>query len=145
MKRVAVAVLFGIWAVGSFLYSPFQAEAEENGTFAGLAKQVQSERDLGAGPSSTLNNMDRSADRIHLDSPDTTLRFETGNRQKATPSDRKADALRYHQNTVLNEFGNADAHGQVALTFSADRLELKLRSITGEEAPIASADHLSKK
>lgn len=134
MKRRISSVLIGIWTTGALFFSVFPATAQEEEAPSRPIRPVQSERDLGSDQSSMRLRTDETGDRVQLDS---ALKFETGSRPKATPPEREAEALRFHQNTVVERFENADGHGQVFLTFSADRIDLKLRSITGAEAPVA--------
>ncbi len=133
MKRRTTFVLIGIWITGALLLAVAPAGAAEGKTFADSIRPVQSEGDLAPDPSSALIGLGEGEGRVRLDSG---LRFETGTRKTTTP-EREAEALRFHHNTVLERFENADSHGQVFLTFSADRIELSLRSITGAEAPVA--------
>ncbi|MFY9270431.1 MAG: hypothetical protein WAO55_11870 [Candidatus Manganitrophaceae bacterium] len=60
---------------------------------------------------------------------------KTGGRM--TTPEREAEAIRFHQNSILDQFQNTDAHGSVFLSFSRNRISVKLRSITGAEAPVA--------
>ncbi len=125
MKRRTLSILIGIWVM-VFLFSVFPAGGEER-MLSDSVKRVQSERDIGSDRSPLLGSEGR----------DDVLEFEAGTRQRTTPPEREAEALRFHQNTVLERFQNADVHGQLFLTFSADGIDLRLRSITGAEAPVA--------
>lgn len=137
MKRQGISVLIVVWMVELLLltvpvFAP--AFAEEGKPVLGSIRPVQSERDLAADSSVTDLQSDHGGGRVQMDS---ALKFETGTRPRPTPPERKAEALRFHQNTLLDRFGNSDSQGQVFLSFSGDGVDLNLRSITGVEAPVA--------
>lgn len=132
MKRPTLSILIGIWAMGMVLFSVFPAGAEEGERPPDSAKPVQSERDLGSNRSAPVESKEPKEDA----GLDETLQFETG-RRETLPPEREAETLRFHQSTVLERFESADAHGQLVLSFSADRIELRFRSITGAEGPVA--------
>ncbi|NKE73341.1 hypothetical protein [Candidatus Manganitrophus noduliformans] len=131
MKRRTGLVLIGIW-MGTLLFGVFPAGAEGEKVVHPV-RPVQSERDLGSDRSATVEPEDRGGGG--LDDP---LEFEA--RRETPPPQREAEALRFHQNSTLERFENADAHGQLVLSFSSEGVELKLRSITGAEAPVAGAN-----
>lgn len=120
MKKGIFSFLIGIWTVGALLISVFPAGAEEK-VPAGSIRPV-SERDLGS---------------VAVGPEEDVLEFEAGAPERAIPPERQVETLRFHQNTLLERFQNTDAHGQLFLTFSADGIELRLRSLTGAEAPVA--------
>lgn len=138
MKRKNISTLIGIWVTGALLFSGFPARAEEERVVHPV-KPVQSERDLGSDRAPVAGTEDRGGGAGLND----VLQFESG-RLKTTPPEREAEALRFHQNTLLDRFENTDAHGQLALSFSSDGAELKLRSITGAEAPIVGMNRSPK-
>lgn len=138
MKRRAISALIVVWMAELLLLTAFPvftpAFAEEGKSVLGSIKPARSERDLAANSSATDLQSDHGGGRVRMDS---ALKFETGTRPSPTPPEREAEALRFHQNTLLDRFGNSDSHGQVFLSFSGDRVDLNLRSITGVEAPVA--------
>lgn len=113
-------LLFGVFPVGA-----------EGGKVVHPVRPVQSERDLGSDRAPAVGSEEAAG-------LDDVLEFEAGGGE--TPPEREAEALRFHQNSTLERFENADAHGQLVLSFSAEGVELKLRSITGAEAPVAGAN-----
>ncbi len=130
MKKRTNLVLIGIGVAGALLFSGFSAEAEKGERLTDPVRPVQTERDLGADRSPAVGPQDRGAGN----GLDDILQFEA--RRETPPPEREAEALRFHQNSLLERFENADVHGQLVLSFSADGTELRLRSITGAEAPI---------
>lgn len=134
MKRRTSSVLIGIWMMGTLLFSVSPARAEEEKVVHPV-RPVQSERDLGSDRAPAVGSQDREGEAGLND----VLQFEAG-RHETTPPEREAEALRFHQNSTLERFENADAHGQLVLSFSADGIELRLRSITGAEAPVAGVN-----
>lgn len=132
MKRRTGLVLIGIW-MGTLLFGFFPAGAEGEKVVHPV-RPVQSERDLGSNRAPAVGSEDPEAGA----GLDDVLLFEAGRGE--TPPEREAEALRFHQNSTLERFENADAHGQLVLSFSAEGAELKLRSITGAEAPAAGVD-----
>ena len=70
--------------------------------------------------------------RIYFDQ---SLQFEAKAHRETIPTEREEEAIRLHQNLLLDRFQGADSRGQVFLSFSADRIELILRGISGVEAP----------
>ena len=141
MKRQIIFIFIGIWMAGALLLSVSPVRAEDGEALSRSIRPVQTERDLAADPSSARITTDKGGGRVHLNS---ALRFEAG-RHKSTQPERQAEALRLHRNTLLDRFQNADAHGQVLLTFSENRIDLNLRSITGAEAPIAGVTRSPEK
>ncbi|MBI3803228.1 MAG: hypothetical protein HY282_05635 [Nitrospirae bacterium] len=138
MKRRIMAVLIGIFVTGMF-YSTLPATAEEKGVSTDATQPAQTEKDPAIDSSNGVMGMDdRGGRRL-----DNSLRFEAG--QKTPSAEREAEALRLHQTTVLDRFQGSDNHGQILLSFSEDRVDLKLRSITGAEAPVAGRKLLPKK
>lgn len=131
MKRRTGLVLIGIW-MGTLLFGVFPAGAE-GGKVVHPVRPVQSERDLGSDRAPAVGSEEAGAGL------DDVLEFEAGGGE-TPPPEREAEALRFHQNSTLERFENADAHGQLVLSFSAEGVELKLRSITGAEAPVAGAN-----
>lgn len=133
MKRRASSVLIGLGMMGTLLFSVSPAGAEE-GKVVHPVKPIQSERDLGSDRVPTAGSGGREGEGLN-----DVLQFEAG-RDGTTSPEREAEALRFHQNSTLERFENADAHGQLVLSFSADGMELRLRSITGAEAPVAGVN-----
>lgn len=133
MKRRTGLVLIGIW-MGTLLFGVFPAGAEGEKVVHPV-RPVQSERDLGSDRAPAVGSEDPE-DGAGLND---VLQFEAG-RGETPPPEREAEALRFHQNSTLERFENADAHGQLVLSFSAEGVELKLRSITGAEAPVAGVN-----
>jgi hypothetical protein len=133
MKWPTLSILIGIWVTGMVLFSVFPAGAEEGKRLPDSVKPVQSERDLGPNRSAPVESKEPKEDA----DLDETLQFEA-TRRETTPPEREAETLRFHQSTVLERFENADAHGQLVFSFSTEGIELRLRSITGAEAPVVS-------
>jgi hypothetical protein len=140
MKQQTLSILIGIWVTGMVLFSIFPARAEEGKRLPDSVKPVQSERDLGSNRSAPVGSKEPKGDA----DLDEILQFKTA-RRETTPPEREAETLRFHQNTVLERFENADAHGQLVLSFSTEGIELRLRSITGAEAPVAGMNRSPEK
>jgi len=132
MKRRTNLVLIGIGVAAALLFAGFSAGAEKGERLTDPVRPVQTERDLGSDRSPAVGPHDRGADN----GLDDVLQLEA--RRETPPPEREAEALRFHQNSLLERFENADAHGQLVLSFSADGIDLGLRSVTGADAPIVS-------
>lgn len=130
MKRSTISVLAGVWVTGTLLFSGFPVGAAEGEKLPGSVKPAQTERDPGSNQSAADGPQNRAEGGLG-----DVLQFKAETRE-TTPPEREAETLRFRKNTVLERFQNADAHGQLVLSFSADGVELRLRSITGAEAPI---------
>lgn len=72
--------------------------------------------------------------------PEVPLRFELRTHREPAPTRREDEAIRFHQNTLLNRFQSADAQGQALLSFSGRGMDLALRNNNGNEAPLASVE-----
>lgn len=134
MKRRASSVLIGIWMMGTLLFPLSPARAAEEEKAVHPVRPVQSEPDLGSDRAPAVGSEDPEAGA----GLDDVLQFESGKGE--TPPEREGEALRFHQNSTSERFENADEHGELVLSFSAEGVELKLRSITGAEAPVAGAN-----
>lgn len=130
MKGRFVGVLIGIFGAGMF-FSVFPASAEERAAPPDLAAPSGGDSALSRPAPSGEGENDKGGGRL-----DNVLRFE-GGRPKTAPPERESEALRLHETTVLDRFEGADNHGQLSLSFSENRVDLNLRSITGAEAPVA--------
>lgn len=135
MKRRTGLILIGIW-MGAFLFSASPSKAEKEKVVEPV-RPVQSERSFDRSPAAGSENPE---DGIGLDD---VLQFKAGGDETPLP-EREAEALRFHQNATLERFENADAHGELVLSFSDDGVELRLRSITGSEAPAAGESRSPK-
>lgn len=130
MKWRTLSILIGIWVIGALLFSVIPAGAEKGKGPTDPVGPVQSEQDLGSDQSAVVGPQDSGRGGL-----DDTLQFEA--RRETPPPQREAEAFRFHQNTTLERFESTDEHGRLFLTFSAGGIELRLRSITGAEAPAA--------
>lgn len=139
MKRRFAMIIIVIW-VGAGSIFP-----------AAVRSSLMEDAGAGVSPSTPLVSTESSPERSPAPSPskggwrgrihlNPSLQFETKADQGTIPSEREAEAIRFHQNNLLNRFQNADSQGQIFLSFFANRVELMFRSVSGAEAPVVGLD-----
>lgn len=133
--------IIGIGALVVFLFAQPPARSEE-AVLGSKIRPVQVESNFASEGSAPSKQPDAGGSAPRSES---ILPLQTSSKGRTTGPERESQALKFHKNSLLDRFGGADAHGQILLSFSANRIDLMLRSITGEEAPVAGVNPSPKK
>src|SRR5579871_834305 len=132
MKPQIIYIFIGIGTLVVLLFPAPRAMSEEGAPGGGIST-IQAERNLAPEDTASLKQSDAGGSALRSES---ILPLQARSNRRATAPERESQALEFHQNTLLDRFGGADNHGQIFLSFSANRIDLMLRSLTGEEAPV---------